>query len=142
MTSPLLARQRAAQSCIDRFSGKPLRWGIAECAKLAAHSLHHMKIKVPFLKGAKYRSEAGAVKELRRLGFKGLIPAMDALGLQPIPPAMALPADIVAFEADGRLWDCALAVAVGNGRVLGFAEGVGAVVQPDWNMALAAWRVA
>lgn len=143
---PLAIRKRdAAQACVDRFLGRPLVWGTADCARLVAHDLKQMNIGVPFLKGAKYRSETNAVRELKRLGFSGLIEAVDALGLQRIPIAAATDADIVAFATDGRLWDCALTVVVGPQRVLGFGDIDGelraGVAEPNLSSALAAWSV-
>lgn len=140
-----ILKRDAAQACVDRFLGRPLVWGSADCARLVAHDLHQMKIGVPFLKGAKYRSEAGAARELKRLGFSGLMDAVDALGLQRIPVAAATDADIVAFATEGRLWDCALTVVVGPQRVLGFGEIEGqlraGVAEPNLSAALAAWSV-
>ena len=136
---PMVKRQRAAQACIDRFVGKPYTPGVRDCARLAAHSMHGMGRKVGLLKGVKYTSEVGAVKALRKLGFADLIAAVDALGLERIPPAAALPGDLVAMPCAPGPFGCALMVAVGNGRVLGFSDGVCAVFQPL--EFVTAWRV-
>lgn len=130
---------RAAQACIDRFSGKAYEPGKRDCAILAAHLLHQYGIKVPAMKGRTYRTEAGAVRALRRTGFATLIEAVDALGLQRIAPAAAKTGDLVGMPCEGP-WGCALAVAVGNGRLLGFHSGICQIVQPS--EFITAWRAA
>lgn len=127
--NPLIRRQQAAQATIDRFQGKPLELGKNDCARMATFCLKKLGVKVSLLKLGPYKTEIGAAKVLRDLGFANLTEAVDALGLPRIAPAMALPGDILALRAaDG----VALTVAVGNGRVLGFweAAGVCTVFQP------------
>lgn len=141
MTSPMIRRVAAAQACIDRFSGKPYDPGSKDCIKLASHALHKLGRKQGLTKGLRYASEAGGVKAMRKLGFQSLLEAVDAaLGAEArIPPAMALPGDIIAMPAEGDSpFGCALAVAVGNGRVIGFQNGVGLVLQPA--AFVTAWR--
>ncbi|MBP7704206.1 MAG: hypothetical protein KA105_02835 [Caulobacter sp.] len=145
MIKPLIARQRAAQACVDRFNGRALDWGRADCARLAAHALHGLGHPCAPLKGARYRSERAAMRHLLSLGHRGLMPVLDALGHPRIAPAMALPGDIIAMATPAEGWDCALTIALGNNRVLGFAEGGEGMVcvpfQPDLTHALTAWRV-
>ena len=128
---------RAAQSCIDRFSGKTYEPGKRDCAILAAHLLHQYGIKVPAMKGRKYRTEAGAIRAMREAGYANLIEAIDALGVERIAPAAARTGDLVGMPCDGP-WGCALTVAVGNGRLLGFYSGVCQIVQPS--EFVTAWR--
>lgn len=130
----------AAQACIDRFLGKAYAPGKRDCAILAAHLLHQYGIPVPVMKGLRYSTEAGAIKSLKRTGCRDIIEAVDALGLQRIAPAAALPGDLVGLPCEGP-WGCALTVAVGNGRVFGFLNGVGIVTQPP-RLFVAAWRAA
>ena len=137
----MVIRGEAAQACIDRFSGKPMKWGTVDCAKIAAHNLRQLGIATSLMKGAVYTSEMGAAKALRARGFKGLSDAMDAIDrVFRIPPAMATTGDVIGLACDGELWDMALVVSVGNGRVLGIKDGFCAVLQPDMTQALAAWR--
>ena len=75
---------------------------------------------------------------MRRSGHRDLVAAVDAFGLERIAPASALAGDIVALPTDDEVFGAALCVAVGNGRVLGFHEGVCAVLEPK--AFLAAWR--
>lgn len=142
MTNPMIRRVAAAQACIDRFSGKPYALGQRDCIKLTGHALHKLGKRVSLTKGLRYSSEAGGVKAMRKLGFGSLLEAVDAaLGAEArIAPAMALPGDIVALPTEGDSpFGCALTVAVGNGRVVGFKDGFGLVIQPLEYVA--AWRV-
>jgi hypothetical protein len=129
---------RAAQSCIDRFAGKTYEPGKRDCAIMAAHLLHQYGVAVPVMKGLKYSTEAGAARALKRTGFADLLEAVDALGLERIAPAAARTGDLIGMPCDGP-WGCALTVAVGNGRVFGFLDGVAQVQIPS--AFTAAWRV-
>ena len=128
----------AAQACIDRFVGKPYEPGKRDCAILAAHLLHQYGVPVPVMKGLKYSSEAGAIRSLKRTGCRDIMQAVDGLGLQRIAPAAALAGDLIGLPCDGP-WGCALTVAVGNGRVFGFLDGIAQVQIPS--AFTAAWRV-
>lgn len=137
MIHPMIRRQLAAQSCVDRFFGRPYQPGKRDCVVLALHALSEMGVE-GFDVG-RYGTERGAVRAMRRAGFKSLIEGVDSV-LPRIAPASALPGDIIALEAEaGSPFGCALTVAVGNGRVFGFFEGVGGVVQPI--KFVSAWRV-
>jgi hypothetical protein len=141
MTAPIVVRSQAAQGCIDRFSGKPMAWGKVDCARIVAHNLRGLGIGTSLVKGLTYSTEIGAVRALRSLGCKGMGDAMDAIDRAfRIPPAMATIGDVIGMACEGELWDMALVVAVGNGRVLGIKDGVCGILQPDMNHALAAWR--
>lgn len=132
-------KARAAQACIDRFGGKGCDFRRSDCARLACHLFHHAGVKVPFLKGHSWSTEAGAYRVLRKLGFSDLLEAIDAVGLERIAPARAMPGDLVALPAKDGPWGCALFVMVGNGRVFGFYDGRAQVVRPL--EFVAAWRV-
>ena len=128
---------KAAQSCIDRFNGKAYEPGKRDCAILAAHLLHQYGVPVPIMRGLKYKTEAGAMRALKRTGCKDVVEAVDTLGLERIAPASARTGDLVGMPCDGP-WGCALTVAVGNGRVFGFLDGVAQVQIPS--AFVAAWR--
>lgn len=139
MSRELAHRMAAAQSCIDRFNGRELDWRKVDCGRIAAHNLHQLGIKHGLLPRGAYSSEVGAIKHLRRGGHDGLASAVDAIGLPPIPAAMALIADFIAMPVDSDRWDCALTVKVGKDRVFGILEGRCQVMQ--LNVApLFAWR--
>jgi hypothetical protein len=129
--NPLILRQQAAQATIDRFQGRPLALGKDDCVRMTVFCLKKLGVKFSLLKIGPYKTEIGAAKVLKDLGFAGITEAVDALGLPRIAPAMCLPGDIMALKAAGSD-DVALAVAVGNGRALAFweAAGVCVVIQP------------
>jgi hypothetical protein len=135
----LVIRREAVEATIQRFGGKPMKWGRVDCAQIAAHNLRQLGIKTSLMKGQRYASEHAALKALRDEGFTGLAEAVDAM-LPRIAPAMAIQGDLIGMATDGDVWDVALCVAVGNGRVLGIKEGVVMILQPDLTKALTAWR--
>lgn len=135
---PMIRRQQAVEACRVRFEGKAYEPGSRDCAKLAAHAMHKQGRKVGLLKSVRYSSERGALKALRSMGFETLMDAVDALGLERIPPASAWPGDLVAVPGEGA-FGCALMVRADNGRVFGFAEGVAGFWQPLEYVC--AWRV-
>lgn len=136
--TPEIRRARAAQSCMDRFSGKALDLGRRDCAKLAAHLLHGLGIRVPALKGVKWSDETTAVKALRGLGFRDLDAAIDALGLPRIGWASALVGDLISLPSDHAIG--ALGVYLGNGAALCFREGSDLCLPIRLQHANHAWR--
>ena len=137
----MMKRQAATQACMDRFADKPYAPGVRDCGKLAAHALHKLGRKCPLLTKANHKTEAGAVKYIRKAGFKDLVELMDAtLPDARIPPAAALPGDIIAMAMpEGDPFGCSLTVALDNGRILGFKDGVCQVLVPL--AYVTAWRV-
>ena len=127
----------AAQATLDRFLGEPLVWGRTDCARISAFCLRELSVPAPLSRFGRYTTAAGAQRALLRRGFADLPAVVDDMGLLRIPPAAALPGDLVGLQA-GDL-PVTLAVVLGGGRVLGFhAEAEGAVViQP--NAYVAAW---
>lgn len=128
----MLKRAAATQACMDRFAGRSYAPGVRDCGKLAAHSLHKLGRRATLLTASRHTTEAGAVRYIRKAGFKDLVELMDAVlpGAR-IPPAAALPGDIVAMAMeDGDPFGCSLTVALDNGRILGFKDGVCQVLVP------------
>jgi len=119
----MIRRQQAAQAAVNRFKGEPLIFGKNDCVRMAALVLRKMGRRPQLGKAGSYSSAIGAAHALKRAGYDNLAEALDALGLQRIPPAAALVADLVMLPADGPFGG-ALTVAVGNGRVLGYHEAV------------------
>lgn len=117
----MLRRQRAAQATVDRFRGVPFAYGKNDCARLAAFALRQMGHKPGLAKAGSYSSALGAARALKRLGHDDLASGLDALGLLRIPPIAALPADLIMLPGEGAFGG-AIAMAVGNGRVLGYHE--------------------
>jgi hypothetical protein len=136
---PLIVRRDAAQAVRDTYFGKPFAWGRADCVRMCALDLRKLGYRVSLLKAPQYSSEKGARLALARAGFDSLEALLDAQGFIRIPPAAALPADIVALSGAGD-WP-SLMVALGNGATIGFHEGQGKVLRPQMDKAVAAWRV-
>jgi len=138
----MVIRQRAVEACLKRFDGKPMKWGHVDCGKIVSHNLRQLGIATSLLKGLTYSSEHGALKAMRSLGVSGLGGAMDQFGdrVFRIPPAMAVQGDIIGMACEGDVWDMALTLAVGNGRVLGILDGRAGVMRPDLTHSIAAWR--
>lgn len=133
-------RMAAIEACQERFLGKTYEPCKRDCLKLVKHALHTVGRRVGLTKGVTYSTEAGAVKALRRLGFKTLIEAVDASDLVRIAPAMALPGDVLALQSGEEGFGCALALFLGNGKAMTFVGGV-CVQGPLGEPPLAAWRL-
>lgn len=118
----LIRRRDAAQAAVDRFIGKPLAWGRADCIRLGAFVCRRMGRPVSLAKAGEYSSLLGAKRALLRTGFATVEAAIDAQGLRRIAPASALTADLVALPGndDGLL---SLNIAIGNGRLFGVLPG-------------------
>lgn len=138
--SEMLRRQRAAQATVDRFRSVPFAYGKNDCARLAAFVLRQMGHKPGLAKAGSYSSALGAARALKRLGHDDLASALDALGLLRIPPIAVLPGDLIMVPGEGPFGG-AIAMAVGNGRVLGYHEDLdGAdILQPV--QFVGAWRL-
>jgi hypothetical protein len=136
----MIVRQEAAQACIDRFNGKPMKWGKVDCWQITAHNLRKLGLSTALTKGLTYDGEIGAVKAMRSLGFKTLGALVDAHDVFRIPPAMAGQGDLIGMACEGEVWDMALTVGISNGRVFGILDGKAGVMQPDMTHAVMAWR--
>lgn len=138
MTPPLHRRRDAAQATLDRFKDQPFRFGKNDCARLVAFHLRKLGYRPQLGKAGTYRTALSARRALARAGFKTLAEGLDALGLARIAPAAAVVGDVVQLEGDNDLG--ALAVYVGNGRILGYSEDAeGACVMQAMKIDLA-WR--
>jgi len=151
MKPEVIRREAAVRACKARFEGRALVWGSADCVKLIACLMHKLGVAMPLLKGVRYRSELGAAKAMKALGFADLVEAVDALDLVRIAPSMAWPGDIIAGRgAEDGPFRFALSVVheYGAKRTLAFGPtpdgqvicGVGTpdLSHPD----IVAWRVA
>jgi hypothetical protein len=114
----LIERMEATQKTVDRFKGREFKFGQFDCVQLAiGHSRHAgRKIKIP-----KYGDLMSGTRALRQVGFETLGAAMDRY-FPRIEPARMLLGDFV--EMPGMDGFSSLAIAVGNGRVLGFHESI------------------
>ena len=138
----MLKRAAATQACMDRFAFKPVEPGVRDCGKLAAHALHQMGRSAKLLNGSKHKTWAGALRYLERNGFGSLTELVDAMGLDRIAPAAALPADLIAMPTDDdNGFGCSLAVALDNGRILALNPASGLIEPMIPKMFVCAWRV-
>ena len=135
----MVRRVDGAQATLDRFKDETFQFGKNDCARMAAYHLRKLGYRPGLAKAGSYRTALSARAALKRAGYDSLADALDGLGLERIAPAAAVVGDIVEMEAGDAFG--ALAVAVGNGRVLGYHEDEpGAVVVQPLSIVVA-WRV-
>lgn len=139
--NPMLKRARAVQACMDRFAFKPISPGVRDCGKLASHALHMMGRRAKLLNGTRAKSWGGALRYMNLKGFTSLVDMIDALGLERIAPAAALPGDLIAMPAEEEGFGCSLAVALDNGRILGLNPASGLIEPMIPHQFVCAWRV-
>lgn len=138
----MLKRAAATQACMDRFAYKPVEPGVRDCGKLTAHALHRQGRSAKLINASRHRTWASALAYLKRTGFASLVDLMDAMGLERIPPAAALPGDIVAMPTDAANgFGCSLTVALDNGRVLGLNPDTNLIEPMIPHLFVCAWRV-
>lgn len=122
----LVSRIAAAQATIDRFLDQEFQWGTNDCAHLAAFVIRALGHADPLANIDSYGTRRNAIKAMRRAGVSSFAAHLASLGFDPIPPAMALPGDIIGFPAleedEAKGW-VSLGVAIGQDRVLGFVNG-------------------
>ena len=94
-------------------------------------------MSAPLSRFGRYSTAQGAQRALRRRGYADLAAVVDDMGLLRIPPAAALPGDLVALQAADL--PVTLAVVLGHSRVLGFHEGAEGAVVIEPRAYLAAW---
>lgn len=110
-------RVTAAQGLLDNWRGRPFAWGSADCLHLFVDAMARRGAPVD-LGAVEYGDLKGALRAVKARGHASLEAAIDAHGLLRIPPAAMLACDLVALPSETKM--CALTVALGNGRVLGF----------------------
>lgn len=138
--NPMLKRQAAVQACMDRFAGLSVEPGVRDCGRLAAHVLHGMGRSAKLLNASRHKTWAGALRYLAKAGFADLPALIDAMGLERIPPAAALPGDLIAMPSDDA-FGCSLAVALDNGRILGLNAATNRIEPMIPHLFVCAWRV-
>ena len=141
---PMLVRTEAVDACAAKFLNHPMKWGVRDCVKLGALAMRKQKRPVAPLKGARYKTEIGALKFMKSSGFDNLVQAVDATGLVRIAPAMTLPGDLVAVRVDDNPFGVSIAVVhTGSCRRLLFLDSdrIFRIGVPDLSYIAAAWRV-
>lgn len=135
----MVARAEAAQATLDRFKDDPFRYGVRDCVRMIAMHLRKLGYRMKLPPSGSYRSYRSALRQLRALGHDSLAAAMDDIGLERIAPAEAIVGDILELPSDNPIG--ALAIAMGNGRALGYHEDAAGAVVVQPLQITAAWRV-
>jgi hypothetical protein len=136
-------RGRLTQDTLDAWIGTPFAWGTADCAKLVVDHLKRFGHHVRLAKIGAYKTALGASAALRRMGAVDLTAALDAILTiwRLDAPAFAVTGDVVMLPGDDGVFD-ALGIYLGNGAVLAWhPDAEGLVVQNEFTMWKAAWRV-
>jgi hypothetical protein len=115
--SDLVRRVAAVQATKAQFAGHPFSWGEYDCVTLAHWHLSNLGYVLPEL--PRYRTANGAVVALKKQGFASLTALLDSL-IEPIPHAMALPADIMVLRGEPPLEG--IAICAGR-KLIGYSEG-------------------
>ena len=140
MIDDRIRRAAAAEACRQRFYGKAYDPGARDCLKLANHALIKMGHGSGVVKGLRYSTEAQGYRLMRKAGFASLPEGLDAKGLPRIAPAAALQGDLIAMDAgEDNPFGASLMVAMSDGLVLGFSEGICSTWRPLAYQA--AWRL-
>lgn len=135
----MIRRVAAAQATLNEYKDRPFRLGVRDCVRMAAAHLRRLGHAVKLPPEGSYRSRKAALRLLAERGYGSLAEALDGFGFDRIAPAAALAGDIVQLPAVDELG--ALAIALTNGRIIGYhQDAAGAVVLQPVQM-VAAWRV-
>lgn len=132
-------RRDTVEACRKLIEARPYEPGKRDCLKLLLKAVRSMGGSTTIAKGAKYSTEAGALRQLKQRGFNDLPSAIDAGGLVRMAPAAALPGDILGLRTAESAFGIAVAIYVGNGKALTFVNGfgmIGKLMEPP----VVAWR--
>ncbi len=135
--TPLEKRQKYTQATVQKYGTRPFRWGVCDCAKIAAFHLRKFRWIVPKTGG--YRTAEEAVARLAALECRDLPQLAAKVGLPEIAPAYAIVGDIVSFAADHPLG--AIGLVVGNGNMMAFHEAHATPVIMSMDQIDRAWSV-
>ena len=135
----LLTRRTVTQATLDHFSGKPFDWRTGStCVHLVRKQLVGMGHRPPPVRS--FRSALTAKKALQAKGWADLAEMMGSL-IEPIAPSRAILGDIVEMPSDDAVFG-ALAVVMGNGRIMGYLGETDLLTIAQPIVApVAAWRV-
>lgn len=132
-------RRDTVEACRKLVEAKPYEPGKRDCLKLLLKAIRSMGGSTAVAKGARYTTEAGALRELKKRGFSDLPAAIDAGGLVRIAPAAALPGDVLGLRTAESAFGIAVAIYAGNGKAVTFVNGFG-VTGKLLETPLIAWR--
>lgn len=136
--SALLHRQAVTQATMEQFAAKPFNWRTgATCVHLVRRQLVGLGHRPPPVKA--FRGALSAKRALDAKGWSSLSAMMDSL-VQRIAPARVILGDVVEMPSEDETFG-ALAVVIGNGRIMGYLGGTDmlTIAQPN-AVPLAAWR--
>ena len=107
---------------MGRWEGAPFVWGQSDCAIVAADAVQRLTGEPVLPEWPTYKTEAGALKAIRKLGFKSFAAAVTAnlKELGPLEPTLI--GDNVAIKPESGKWP-SLAVSLGADNVLGCFAG-------------------
>ena len=132
-TPPLIRRQKALQSTMDRYRVRSFDWKTgATCVHMLRHHLKAMGHKVPAV--PKVDGPIAAKRELRARGWASIEAMLDDL-LEPIAVAAMLPGDVSIVPGDDGLE--AVYISLGS-TAIGYADGVSVVAFAESRIAKAA----
>jgi len=120
----LIHRVEATQQTIDQHFMKPFEWRAEDCAHLVWSHLDSLGIENRRAEGQPYSNYRGAVKALKAMGWTDMRGLLADHNFEEIAPASAIVGDILAIHSDKKSGPMkyALGVAIGDGRVLAYAD--------------------
>lgn len=137
----LVRRNEALAKTKARFAGKAFKLGENDCVKLARFHLRMMGHKPPST--GHYSTPVSAARALKRTGHETLKELLDSL-LEPIPPAAALPGDLLMPPSDPEAEAHEIGtvmVSVGSSKALGWHPEHASLAVMDLLTVERAWRV-
>ncbi len=133
-------RRDAAQATLDKYKDDAFSFESGkDCGKMAAFCLKQLGVPVRGMaKLGNYKTALGARAALKRAFGVDNLPALLDTMFERIPPAAALPADIIELNGTGPLGT--LSISCGNGLALAYHEDFDGAVVGNVAEPLAAWR--
>lgn len=118
----LIRKRDAAQATLDHWSMVDFKLGTGDCAQMVAKHLRSLGKSIKLPPKGSYRTVAGAMRAMRKLGHATLADWVDSAGIERIAPARVVAGDVLQLPAEHPLGG--LAVALGNGAAVAWMEGV------------------
>jgi hypothetical protein len=93
--------ERRLREAVEKHMALPAQYGVSDCYLIADDAVEALT-GARMYKGVRYKTEAGAGKQLRKRGFETVEDAFRAK-FREIPPSMAQRGDIGVHEHDGQV---------------------------------------
>jgi hypothetical protein len=131
----LADRRDAARQTLERFAGHPFTWGEYDCGVMV---ISHLRLLGYEIADGGWTTPIGLQRWLTKQGGSGAA-CLDGWTGNRIEPARRIVGDIVQMPTAMEIFG-AFGIALSNGRVLAYLDGMegAAVIQPI--LFLAAWR--